>query len=233
MANPLQITDQKMFLMVKAGMWRIDIGAESGSDNTKRQIFNRPANNKSIINAGSIINNYPGIVVYYFFIIGNPYEQGEDLLQTINLLRNLPSPFFIRSYNLVFIPGTHLFNRACLEGIILGIDDSGFEIDFLAGFDPKGYKWKERNLYLNSVISLMTGKSTQFRIGLLPKKVIPVLVASHIIRFCDRYIIIGKALTSLGKTSLRIRRAGLILATNMFKDNNFVYDMRFLFKRRK
>jgi len=222
-----------MALMVKAGMWRIDVGVESGSDKIKRQIFNRPVDNEAVLKAANIINKHPRVIAYYFFIIGNPYEQRQDLLQTIDILKKLPSPYFLRTYNLVFIPGTHLFNRACRDGIIKGIEDSGFEIDFISGLDLNGHEWKKCNLYLNSLISLMTGKSTKYRIGFLPKNIIPVLTAPSLVDFCDRHIIIGKSLVGLGKTFIKIRRIGLRLVTNVLKDSKIAYDIKFLLKKRK
>lgn len=231
MASPLQITEEKMALMVKAGMWRIDVGVESGSDDVKRRIFNRPIDNEAVMRAAIVISKHPRVVAYYFFIIGNPYEQRQDLLQTIGLLGQIPSPYFLRAYSLVFIPGTRLFDRACQDGIIAGIEDSGYEIDFLGGLDHKGLSWKKDNLYLNSLIALMAGKSTRFRLGFLPKKIIPILTAPRVIEFCDRHIAIGKMLVGLGKCGLRIRRAGLTLMSKVLKDNKIAYGLKFL--RRK
>ena len=233
MASPLQITEEKMELLTRAGMWRVDVGVESGSDDTKRRIYNRPVDNEAVMRAASAISKHHRVIAYYFFIIGNPYEQRQDLLQTIGLLRKIPSPYFLRAYNLVFIPGTQLFSRACQDGIIAGIEDSGYEIDFVGGLDYKGHDWKKNNLYLNSLISLMAGKSTRFRIGLLPKKIIPILTAPRLIDFCDHHTAIGKALVSLGKSSLRIRRAGLTLVSNVLKDNKIAYDPKFILKNRR
>lgn len=230
MASPLQITEEKMELMAKAGMWRIDVGVESGSDDTKRYIFNRPVDNEAVMRAATAISKYPRIVAYYFFIIGNPYEQRQDLLQTIGFIRQMPTPYFLRAYNLVFIPGTQLFDRACQDGIIAGIDDSGYEIDIVAGFDHKGPDWKKNNLYLNSLISLMAGKAKRYRIGFLPRRLIPILTASRVIEFCDRHIAIGKTLVGLGKSGLRIRRAGLTIVSSVLKDKKIAYGLKFLRK---
>jgi hypothetical protein len=230
MASPLQITEEKMELLVRAGMWRIDVGVESGSDNTKKLIFNRPASNATVLRAANAIRMHPEVVAYYFFIIGNPYEKRQDLLQTVGLLQRMPSPYFLRAYSLVFIPGTQLFNRACQDGIIAGIEDSGYEIDFVGGLD-NGPDWKKTNLYLNSLIALMAGKSTRFRIGFLPKRLIPIMTSPGVIDFCDRHPVTARTLIRLGKSGLRIRRAGLTLIGKVVKDTKFLYDLKSILKR--
>lgn len=232
MASPLQLTEEKMEFLAKAGMWRVDVGVETGSDDIKKCVFNRPADNEAVMRAASIINAFPQVVAYYFFIIGNPYEQRRDLLQTIGLVERMPPAFFLRAYSLVFIPGTQLFERACRDGIITGIEDSGYEIDFLAGLDHKTHAWKRNNLYLNSLIFLMAGKSTRRRIGFLPRKLISILKGPRIIGFCDKHTFVGKSLVAIGKLGLRARRAGLAFATKVLKDNKIAYGMKFLRKAR-
>ena len=91
------------------------MGVESGSDDTKRLVFNRPVDNEAVMKAAAAIRKNPRIIAYYFFIIGNPYEERRDLLGTIGLLKRLPPPFFLRAYNLIFIPGTPSFS-AVLAG---------------------------------------------------------------------------------------------------------------------
>jgi len=231
MASPRQITEEKMELLAKAGMWRIDVGVESGSDETKRHVFNRTGDNETVARAAAAIRKHPRVVAWYFFIIGNPYEKRRDLLDTIGLLRRLPPPFFMRAYNLIFIPGTQLFRRACQDGIISGIEDSGHELDFGAGFDHRSHAWKKHNVYLNSLISLMFGKSTPFRIGALPRTLIPALTAQPVVAFCDRHAWIGEMLVDLAKTSLVMRRAAIKVISNVLKDRRIAYDLKFLLRR--
>ena len=133
MASPLQISEEKMELLVKAGLWRVDMGVESGSERTKKEIYNRHMSNEAVMRAAQIINKYQQVVPYYFLIIGNPYEENEDILETIRLVSEFSPPFYLRTYNLVFLPGTLLYDFAVRDGIIDGKKDSGYDIDFLAG----------------------------------------------------------------------------------------------------
>ncbi len=228
MASPQQITEEKMDLLVKAGMWRIDVGVESGSDRVKKEIFNRPVSNATVRKAAAVINRHPRVVAYYFFIIGNPYEDRKDLLETIDLLRSLPSPNYLRTYNLVFIPGTVLFEKAVRDGIIKGIEDSGFEMDFLAGLEYRNHAWKQNNLYLNGLISLMTGRSTRRRLGFMPRILIPTLIDPRMIDFIDRHPVISTSFITLAGWGLRMRRKAAESAFIIFKDPRVAYDPQIL-----
>jgi len=226
MASPQQITDEKMALLTKTGLWRINVGVESGSDRVKKEIFNRPISNEIVLRSAAIVNRYPQVVTYYFFIIGNPYENRIDLLATIDLLRCLPPPYFLRVYNLVFIPGTILYKKACQDGIIAGLEDSGFELDFMAGLEYKNHTWKNSNLYLNGLIFLMAGKSTPRRLGLLPRILISVLSHPSLIDFNNRHQAMSKAMIALAQGWIRMRRNGARLASKIIKNPMSIYNLK-------
>jgi anaerobic magnesium-protoporphyrin IX monomethyl ester cyclase len=206
MASPRQITDEKMELMVKAGLTIIQVGLESGSERVRQEIFHRHITDEMQMRATKAINQHPQVNVVYFLIIGNPYEERTDLVRGMCFMENMPFPFHLQTYNLVFLPGTKLYNQACKDGIINGIDDSATNIDFLRGFDHRTHDWKRNNLYLNSILSLMTGRSTKWRIGLIPRSMIPVLKAPRVVAYCDRHTIIGETIAMLGSISSYPRR---------------------------
>ena len=224
MASPQQISEEKMDLLVKAGLWRVDMGVESGSDRVKKEIFNRHGSNEIVMRSAAILARYPRVVVYYFFIIGNPYEERADLLGTVGLIQKLPYPSFVRTYNLVFMPGTHLFERACRDGVINGIEDSGYELDFLAGFDYRGHAWKMNDLYLNGLLSLMTGKATRRRTGFIPRVILPALIRPRWLDFNDRHLAISKSMVGVARAGLKLRRKVLILASKVLKDPSTIYN---------
>ncbi|NTW39359.1 MAG: hypothetical protein HGA44_05625, partial [Cellulomonadaceae bacterium] len=82
---------------------------------------------------GPVGCGFPAVILAYFYIIANPYEEAEDLLETIRLFARLPYPFYSQVYNLVFFPGTVLFDHACRDRLIEGKADSGYELDYKAG----------------------------------------------------------------------------------------------------
>jgi anaerobic magnesium-protoporphyrin IX monomethyl ester cyclase len=226
MASPRQITEEKVALAGKAGMFQIDVGLESGSERIRREVFSRSIDDETQIRAAIAINKHPRVSALYFLILGNPYEECQDLLDGIRLLEKLPPPFSLRIYNLVFIPGTKLFERAVRDGIIKDVGDSGFELDFLAGFDHRTHNWKRKNLYLNSLMSLMHGKFTHRRIGFIPRRLVPLLVSSRIVSFCNRHTQIGETIVILRTSVTRWRwnTAGLVSTVNRYAQRIKAYS---------
>jgi hypothetical protein len=206
MAAPNQITEEKMATMVKAGLINLNVGLESGSERIRLDIFNRHITDERQIQASITISRFPQVNTTYFLIIGNPYEEREDLLKGIRFLERMPYPFSLTIYNLVFIPGTKLYDQACIEGIIAGPDDSASNLDFVGGYDYRTHDWKKKNLYLNSLLSLMNGRFTERRLGLIPRKMIPILNSNRLVDFFDRYSIIGKTVVALGMIQVYQRR---------------------------
>jgi anaerobic magnesium-protoporphyrin IX monomethyl ester cyclase len=213
MGSPPQMTQEKMDLLVKAGLYRIDFGVESGSERTKKEVFNRPISNEIVLRAARIVNTYPSIIVYYFIIIGNPYEENEDLVQTINLVMKIPPPFFLRTYNLVFFPGTILFNMAVRDGIITGKSDTGFEMNILAGLIFEGHSWKLKNLYLNGILFLMCSRIRAHSFWWIPRFVLPLLIHPSVIKFNERHKFPIKVLIQFKRFYMAVRnKAGMIKA---------------------
>jgi len=207
MASPRQITEEKVALAAKAGMYQIDVGLESGSERIRKEVFHRHIDDETQIQAAIAINTHTRVTALYFLILGNPYEERQDLIDGMQLLEKLPPPFSLRAYNLVFIPGTKMFDSACQDEIIKGIGDSGFELDFLGGFDHRTHDWKRKNVYLNSLMFLMHGKCTRRRMGLVPRRMIPILGGLRVVDFCDRHTQIGETIVVLANLRLRMLKA--------------------------
>lgn len=212
MVSPPRIADEKMRLLAEAGLWRISLGVESGSERTKKEVFDRPIPNETVLRASRTIRRYSSVAPCYFFIIGNPYEDRQDLLDTLRLMTQMDYPYYTNIYNLVFFPGSELFDRAVRDGIIAGTRDSGFELHFRAGLKYREHAWKQRNLYLNGLLFLTEGKATRRRLGLLPRSMIPFLTRPGVIDFMDRRRTICRIAISSKVLLLRARaRLGGIL----------------------
>lgn len=223
MASPVQVTEEKMDLFVKSGLWRIGVGLESGSDRTKKDIFKRPMTNSDILRAAKIINRHASVIPYYFLIIGNPYEEKQDLIETIQFLGKLPVPYFLRTYNLVFFPNTLLYEMAIADNIISGEKDCGYQLDYLAGLNTRGIEWKNKNLYLNSILYLMAGKITRRRLGVIPSFLLKPMLSEKLVHFNDRYRALPLFAIVMKRWLMHIRSR---LAQNMkkfFSDPMVVY----------
>jgi radical SAM superfamily enzyme YgiQ (UPF0313 family) len=226
MVSPMRMTEEKMEWLVKAGLWRINMGVESGSERTKKEIYDRHMSNEAVLRAARIINRHPNVVPYYFFIIGNPYEEPSDLISTARFIAELPPPFFLRAYNLVFMPGTLLYQTAVKDGIIQGVSDSGFDLDFLAGLNYRQHAWKKKNLYLNGLLDLMAGKITGRRLGLVPRSWLEILLRSGMVEFQERHSVFIRSLIVLKSKAFLLRGLAATLVKRLFNNPNSVYEFR-------
>lgn len=212
MVSPPRIADEKVRLLAEAGLWRLSLGVESGSERTKKEVFDRPIPNEAVLRASRTIRKYPTVAPCYYFIVGNPYENRQDLLDTLGLMTRLEYPYYANIYNLVFFPGSELFDRAVRDGIIAGTPDSGVELHFRAGLKYREHAWKQKNLYLNALLFLTEGKATMWRLGLLPRKTIPFLTGPKVIDFMDRRRTVCRIAISGKVLLLKVRaRVGAVL----------------------
>lgn len=90
--------------------------------------FERPISNASVLQAARLISWHREVVAAYFLINGNPYEEQEDLLQTLQLMAQLPQPYYAQIFNLVFFPGTTALLR---PGVIRWTEPRPFVSRFL------------------------------------------------------------------------------------------------------
>lgn len=224
LAHPARITISKMDLLVRAGIWRINMGIESGSERTRDEVYDRHVPNIVIKNAAEIISKYPQVVPYYFLIIANPYEERQDLLETARFLRELPQGWYLTIYNLVFFPGSSLFERAVKDGLIQGAEDSGYEMDYLSGLNYKTHPWKSKNLGLNGLIFLMAGKITRHRMGLLPRFLLDALLRPEIITFNEHHTSLIKFLISIKSFANALRHLAARQAKKIISDPTVIYS---------
>lgn len=120
LASPMTLNEEKMAVMVDAGLRGIQMGIESGSKKIQK-VFNRQMmSNEKILNAALIINKYKGIMLppSYDFILDSPYETDEDKIETLRFISTLPRPFHFQAFSLRLYPGTELYEMAKKDGYI-------------------------------------------------------------------------------------------------------------------
>lgn len=117
LVSPWTYSEEKVKLLLDAGMDRVIFGIQSGSENTNLNLYGRRIANQKIRDIAHSLNNFHGLAPYYDFIGMNPFETRDDLINTIRLVRQLPPPFFIFSNNLAFYPGTRLHELALKAGL--------------------------------------------------------------------------------------------------------------------
>lgn len=117
--SPSTINEKKLELLVGAGLYFTEMGIQTGSEKTKK-IYRRVVSNDKILEAADLINRYGSkmLTPEYHVILDNPWEETEDVLNTLRLLIALPGKFKLQISSLIFFPGTELNERARKEGLL-------------------------------------------------------------------------------------------------------------------
>lgn len=117
--SPTTISRQKMEYLIDAGLVFVEMGIQTGSESTKKH-YQRTTSNKSIIQAANLIHSFQSKMLppCYHVILDNPWEMAEDVIDTLNLIMQLPKAFWLKRSSLVFFPGTRLYDKAKEEDLI-------------------------------------------------------------------------------------------------------------------
>jgi len=176
------VSDEKIGLLVEAGLTDIIIGIQSGSDRLNKEVYNRFITSKQVLECAKIVNKYKDkLTVMYDIISCNPYETNEDIIETIRLLQQIPKPYFLSVNNLIFFEGTPLYKKAVEDGLIKTYNDTAGTLNYWDRW--KHIKLKKKNPYLNLVLNMMRGSCTERRYGLMPASVVEYLTSKKVVNY--------------------------------------------------
>ena len=124
---PNYVREDKIALLLDAGMVRVRMGIQSGSQDIL-DFYQRPTPLHRIQKATKILNKYRKYMIppAYDIIIDNPIETEDDTRATLDLLQEMPRPFTVNVYKLSVIPNTTLAKD--IEG--KGLDIPSIEKNF-------------------------------------------------------------------------------------------------------
>ncbi|MDP2907279.1 MAG: radical SAM protein [Nanoarchaeota archaeon] len=185
--TPPSFTEDKLDLLVSAGLYIMEVGVQTGDQKFNQQVYNRGYANELLFKLSKKFNKYKGRVFppVYQVMYMNPLEDECNTLQTIQLLRGLPRPFFLKIFNTVFFPGNAMYDKAKEE---LGKD---IDLDKLYSFDYfdifSHVSLKNKNLYLNLLIHYMARRNTKHRSGIIPNFMLGFLTSKRVIAFNRRF----------------------------------------------
>lgn len=165
-ASPNTTNEKKLDLMIDAGLTFTELGVQSGSRCTLN-MYERSITNERLLKTIDMINkkkdklNPPD----YHLIADNPWEDIEDLKETLGLLWKLPRPYHILLSSLTLYPGTALYKKAKEEGLI---KDEKSEIYRKHFTTPNGS-------YINFIIYLTT-------LDYFPRWILKLMIADILIK---------------------------------------------------
>ena len=106
-ATPGTIKDKQISLLKDAGLRTVQMGIQSGSEQTHKTIFHRSFNQENTLWAATVLKRYD-LVCLYDFIIDNDFETDEDRDKTIELMLLLPKPYIANLFAMTVFPKTDL-----------------------------------------------------------------------------------------------------------------------------
>lgn len=96
---------------IESGLYAVGMGIQTGSKRILK-LFNRPQSNSQVLKAANILNKFSSkLPVRYDIMLDVPEANKEDILDTLNLIMQIPLPFKLNLFSLTFYPGTGLFYR--------------------------------------------------------------------------------------------------------------------------
>lgn len=112
---------EKMEILLDAGLKCIQMGVQSGSQRIIEDVFSRNvkvAKTREAVRQITPYHKTRNLDLLLDFIIDNPYEQPDDVIQTYRYLVDLPLHTMVNIFFLAFFPGTPIYDTALKDGFI-------------------------------------------------------------------------------------------------------------------
>ena len=160
---PTYVREDKIALLLDAGLNRIRMGIQSGSENIL-EFYKRPTKLHRIKEATKILNKFKKYMIppTYDIILENPVETPEDTRATVDMLYEMPRPFTLNVYALRVIPNTTMASQLEERGLKVSEIDKNYFIDY------------QRTLGNCVVFALTFWKMPEWLYKFLRKRIYPV-----------------------------------------------------------
>lgn len=112
---------QVLDALVSAGLIRVYLAIESGSDFIRNKIMKKNISRKEVLEIARLAKGYKHLYVNAFFIIGMPEETKETLAETYEMIKEI-NVDKIHIHNLIPYPCTDVFTQAARDNLLTGID---------------------------------------------------------------------------------------------------------------
>jgi radical SAM superfamily enzyme YgiQ (UPF0313 family) len=128
---PNYVDEDKLAILLDAGLNRIRMGIQSGSENIL-EFYKRPTPINRIREATVILNKYKKFMIPPAFdiILDNPIETPADTRATLDLLHAMPRPFTLNVFALRVIPNTTIAKDLEARGFQVPSIDENYQIGY-------------------------------------------------------------------------------------------------------
>jgi radical SAM superfamily enzyme YgiQ (UPF0313 family) len=151
---------EKVEPLLDAGLKVIQMGVQSGSERVLIEVYNRKislSRTRAVIKEIEPYMKKFDLMLLLDFIIDNPYETKDDIIQTYNFILCLPPGVTFNVFFLAFFPGTPLYERAIEDGFIEKNDAISFRF-----YSSSGTKFRYQKNYESFLILLVKKLYTRF-----------------------------------------------------------------------
>jgi len=120
LGSPGTITEEKYEALVDAGLLCIQMGIEHGSPRLQKMFKRSTMGNDKILKSAEIITQFADRTAppQYDVIYDLAYETMEDKLHTLRLISDLPKPYRLQVFSVIYYPGTSLHTIAARDGLV-------------------------------------------------------------------------------------------------------------------
>lgn len=118
--SPMSVSEEKMAMMVDAGLIYVQMGVESASVRMQ-ELFNRKMmHNERMMKAIRIINSFKDSLYppSYDFLLDVPGETDNDIIDSLRFISDIPKPYRLQPFELIPYPGTEIYRLAKEKGLI-------------------------------------------------------------------------------------------------------------------
>lgn len=100
---PKLIKEHNVKLLSEAGMFSLHFGIQSGHDQIRRDVMNRPGTNKELVEKAQLLRRY-GVDPQFDIILNNPFDDAGALETALEFLMQMPRPFKLNTYKMQYFP---------------------------------------------------------------------------------------------------------------------------------
>jgi radical SAM superfamily enzyme YgiQ (UPF0313 family) len=114
--------------MVEAGLVKVSLAIESGSEYIRNKIMRKKLTTEKIYDVVEICSKHTNLFIVGYFVIGMPEETLKTLQETYDMIKKLPLDNFAIYFATPY-PGTELFDFCIKHNLLLHKKEDYVEID--------------------------------------------------------------------------------------------------------
>lgn len=114
--HPLMVNEDLISKLVKAGLYQVVMGIQSGSVRVRQEVFHRFEPQERVIESSRVFAKCKVPHVFYDLMLLHAFESEEDLKQSFELCMEMAPPFELNIHGLNYLPGTDIVDMAIEAG---------------------------------------------------------------------------------------------------------------------